>query len=268
MTDTSPGRFAPARRTDFGRHCAEIVTQTSLLSGHLDGADVTVPVPTCPGWNVSQLARHVDGGQRWAREIVATRASEPPSDVALRDLSGATDDDPDILCASLTEAAAALAATLTDAGPAAQMWCPVEGGGSAFYARRFAYETAMHRADAALALGVKFVLDPEVAADAVDEWMELGCLPFHFEVHPWMLELLAPGRTIGLHATDTDAHWLLDLTGDVIAWRRADEQAVAEIRAPVTDLLLTIYRRRPVAGLDVTGDAKLVDFWLERVAFG
>jgi hypothetical protein len=58
------------------------------------------------------------------------------------------------------------------------------------------------------------------------------------------------------------------LTGDVIAWRRADERATAEIWAPVTDLLLAIYRRRPVAGLDVKGDAKLVDFWLERVGFG
>jgi hypothetical protein len=115
---------------------------------------------------------------------------------------------------------------------------------------------------------VQYTLAPGVAADGIDEWMELGCMPFHFEVHPWMRELLAPDRTIGLHATDTDAHWLLDLTGDVIAWQRADEQAAAEIRAPVTDLLLTIYRRRPVAGLDVTGDASLVDFWLERVAFG
>jgi uncharacterized protein (TIGR03083 family) len=253
---------------DFDRHCAEIVTQTSLLIDHLDGADVTVPVPTCPGWNVSQLARHVDGGQRWVREIVATRASEPPSDLALRDLSGATNDRPEILSASLTEAAAALKATLSEAGPDAQMWCPVDAGGSRFYARRFAYETALHRADAALALGVGYTLEPDVAADAVDEWMELGCLPFHFDVHPWMRELLAPGRTIALHATDTDAHWLLDLTGDVIAWRRADEPAAAEVWAPVTDLLLMIYRRRPVAGLDVTGDAKLVDFWLERVAFG
>jgi uncharacterized protein (TIGR03083 family) len=254
---------------DFDRHCAEIVTQTSLLIGHLDGADVTMPVPSCPGWNVSQLARHVDGGQRWAREIVATRASEPPSDAALRDLSGATNDHPDTLAASLAEAAAALAGTLAEAGPDAQMWCPVGGGGSAFYARRFAYETAMHRADAALALGAEYTLDPDIAADAVDEWMELGCLPFHFDVHPWMRELLAPGRTIGLHATDADAHWLLDLTGDIIAWRRADEPAVAEIRAPVTDLLLMIYRRGPVGtGLDVTGDARLVDFWLERVAFG
>ena len=48
----------------FDRHCAEIVAQTALLIGHLDGADLTVPVPTCPGWNVSQLARHIDGGQR------------------------------------------------------------------------------------------------------------------------------------------------------------------------------------------------------------
>ena len=253
---------------DFERHCAEIVTQTSLLIGHLDGADLTVPVPTCPGWNVSQLARHIDGGQRWAREIVATRASEPPSDVALRDLSGATNDDQLTLSTSLTEAAAALAATLMEAGPDAQMWCPVGDGGSAFYARRFTHETALHRADAALALGVGYTLDPHVAADGIDEWMELGCLPFHFEVHPWMRELLAPGRRIGLHATDTDAHWLLDLTGDVIAWWRADEPAAADIRAPVTDLLLTIYRRRPAAGLDIIGDAKLVDFWLERVAFG
>jgi uncharacterized protein (TIGR03083 family) len=252
----------------FEKHCAEIVTQTSLMIGHLNDADVTVPVPTCPGWNVSQLARHVDGGQRWAREIVAARAAAPPSDVALRDLSGATDDDPAALSASLAEAAAALAATLTQAGPHAQMWCPLDGGGSAFYARRFAHETAMHRADAALALGLGYTLEPDFAADGIDEWMELGCMPFHFEVHPWMRELLAPGRTIGLHATDTDGHWLLDLTGDVIAWRRADWRAAAEVRAPVTDLLLTICRRRPVAGLDIIGDAKLVDFWLDRVAFG
>jgi hypothetical protein len=38
-----------------------------------------------------------------------------------------------------------------------------------FYARRFVYETPMHRADAALALGVEYALDPDIAADAVDE---------------------------------------------------------------------------------------------------
>jgi uncharacterized protein (TIGR03083 family) len=252
----------------FDRHGVEITSQTALLAGHLDGADVTAPVPSCPGWNVSQLCRHVDGGLRWANEIVATHAAEPPPDVALRDLSAATHDDAAQIAASLREAAAVLVATLQGAGPAAQMWCPVPGGGTAFYARRFAHETTIHRADAALAIGIPFELDADVACDGVEEWLELGSLPFHFDVHPRMRELLGPDRVIGLHATDTGDRWLLDLTGDVISWRRSDEPAAADLRGPVTDLLLALYRRVPVAVLEVTGDAGLVDFWLERVGFG
>jgi hypothetical protein len=126
----------------------------------------------------------------------------------------------------------------------------------------------VQRADAALALRQPYLLEPDVAADTVDEWTELGSLPFHFEVHPWMRELLAPDRTIGLNATDIDAHWLLDLTGQAIAWRRSDQPPAAEIRAPVTELLLAVYQRRSITGLDITGDGKLVDFWLERVGFG
>jgi hypothetical protein len=40
--------------------------------------------------------------------------------------------------------------------------------------------------------------------------------------------------------------------------------------APLTDLLLVIYRRRPVhgEGIDIPGDEQLLDFWLERVNVG
>lgn len=255
---------------DYERHCAEIAAQTALLNEYIDDADLSLSVASCPGWNVSQLLRHVDGGLRWAAEIVATRATAPPPDVALRDLSGFTDEDPTRLSQSLTEAAERLKGILTAAGPDAQMWCPVDDGGSAFYARRFAPETAIHRADAAIALGIDYVLDTDVAADGVDEWLELGSLPFHFDVHPWMRELLAPDRTIGLHATDADVDWQLDFTGDVIAWRRCNAASSAGLQGSVTDLLLTIYRRMPVESghIGVTGDAALVDFWLERVGFG
>ncbi len=36
------------------------------------------------------------------------------------------------------------------------------------------------------------------------------------------------------------------------------------------DLLLIIYKRRPArsAGVEILGDEKLLDFWLERVSFG
>jgi hypothetical protein len=39
---------------------------------------------------------------------------------------------------------------------------------------------------------------------------------------------------------------------------------------PVTDILLTMYRRVPLGcgRIEVIGDAGLVDFWLERVSFG
>ena len=70
--------------------------------------------------------------------------------------------------------------------------------------------------------------------------------------------------------TDTGTGWLLDLTGNASAGRRSVEQGAAAQRAPVTELLLPLYRRIPVdAGrVEVTGDAELVDFWLERVGFG
>lgn len=259
----------------FDRMCAEIVTQTGLLASRIEGADLTVPVRSCPGWNVGQLLRHLGGGQRWAAEMVRTRATEALPDAHFRDLTPYADEDPAVVGPWLTESAAELAEALRGAGPEARVWTPpVPQETAAFYARRFAHETALHRADATLALGAEFTLDQEVALDAVDEWMELGSLPFHFEVHPWMRELLGPGRTLHLHATDTApeamAEWVVDLTGEVITWRRAHEKAAVAVRGPLTELLLLVYKRRPAHGgeTEVLGDAKLLDFWLERVSFG
>jgi hypothetical protein len=134
------------------------------------------------------------------------------------------------------------------------------------------HEVTVHRADATLAAGLPYEVAPEVAADAVDEWLEIvewaqRTLPDD-EVHG----LRGPLRTIHLHATDTapelHAEWVLDLTGDVITWRRAHEKSAVAVRGPITELLLLIYRRRSPDGLDVLGDAELLSFWLERVAFG
>ncbi len=47
-------------------------------------------------------------------------------------------------------------------------------------------------------------------------------------------------------------------------------KATVAVRAPLTDLLLLIYKRRPARGegIEVFGDADLLGFWLERVSFG
>ncbi|MFD9959250.1 maleylpyruvate isomerase family mycothiol-dependent enzyme [Amycolatopsis sp. NPDC058986] len=261
-------------RLSYERYCAEIVTQTSLLVASLKDADLTTDVPSCPEWNVGQLLRHLGGVQRWAETLVRTRATEPIPEGG-RDLAAYTDEDPAVVGPWLAEGAERLAETLRAAGPGTPVWTPVPDYGTTdFFVRRFTHETAIHRADATLALGLKYELDKEVAVDGIDEWMELGSLPLHFEVHPWMRELLGPGRTLHFHATDTppeaNAEWVVDLTGDVITWRRAHEKSAVAVRGPVTELLLAIYKRRPITDgpFKIFGDTELLDFWLERVDFG
>jgi uncharacterized protein (TIGR03083 family) len=253
----------------------EIVTQIGLLTSTIKGADLTVPVPSCPGWNVGQLLRHLGGAHQWVDEIVRTRADERPDDEFFRDLSAYANEDPDVVGPWLTDGAARLAETLKAAGPGAQVWnYPFLGGDASFYSRRMAHETVMHRADATLALGAEYILDAEVALDSVDEWMHLGSLPAMLEFQPEKRELLGHGHTLHFHATDTapelTAEWLVDLTGDNLAWRRAHEKATVAVRAPLTDLLLIIYRRKTVeqADAEVLGDKAVFDNWLEMVSFG
>ena len=201
-------------------------------------------VPSCPGWNVGQLVRHVDGGHRWVTEMVSTLADEPASDTSFRDLSVFTDEDPALLGPILTEGAELLAATLGETDPDAPMWTPTPHGTAGFYARRFAHETAMHRADAELALRADFALDAELAVDGIEEWLELGSTTFSFRNSP------ADAGTARSWSHHRPAHRRLcgelggRLTGDAIEWRRGVEDAAVSVTGLVTDLLLVIYERR------------------------
>jgi uncharacterized protein (TIGR03083 family) len=273
---TAEPTTAPARAgLSYDQYCDQIETQSGLAAAALAAladADLTAAVPSCPGWNVGQLVRHLGGAQRWATEIVTSRAGEPVPDNHFRDLGAYAREDPAVVGPWLMEGGRELAGALRAAGSAAPLWTPVPGGTTVFYARRFTYETALHRADAVLALGQDFALDPAVAIDGVDEWLTLGALPMHFEFHPRVRELFGPGRTLHLHATDTGpdaaAEWVIDLTGEVITWHRAHRKAAVAVRGPVTELLLMLYRRRPPgARTEVLGDGELLSFFLDRMSF-
>lgn len=256
---------------EFERHCDLIVEQAELLAGHLGGGkDLGREVPSCPGWNVGQLVRHVGGAHREAT-VIATTGEAPPDDEFrdptqwYADPSGWTDEAIRELAGWIVDGARVLAETLRSAGPDVPIKMPIDEPTTRFTARRMAHETAMHRADAALALDVPFELDPEVATDGIDEWMELGALPFHFEVHPWMRELLAPGRTLKFAAPEES--WVVDLTGDVICWRHSAEPTAVTVRGPLTELLLHLYKRSDEQ-IEVDGDKDLLGFYRERVSFG
>ncbi|MBB5119370.1 hypothetical protein AF335_20850 [Streptomyces eurocidicus] len=274
MNPSSPGSV----RDRYERHCAEVVHQTGLLRRHLSGADPASPVPSCPGWDLGRLLRHLGATHRWAGTVVRTRATRPVPDTEVdhppeRPGEGAAE-----LGAWLAEGAERLAGALRTAGPDAPMWTAGPGGTSGFWARRMAYETVVHRADAALTVGAEFTVGAEVALDALDEWMEFGVLPEAVDPGSGKPGLRAPGRVLRFHATDAPAHtpgeWLIDLTGAAATWRRtarpagAGADAVASARGPLADLLLFVYRRPVPAGrVEVTGDAPLLDRWRRRAGF-
>lgn len=265
-------------RLGHPRNCDQITVQADQLATHLKDADLSRPVPSCPGWTVNQLVRHLGHGYRWAETTIRTRAAAPPRDTEMRDLTAYVDEDPAVLAPWLREGAAALADALRDAGPDAPVWTPLPEETSGFFARRFAHESLIHRADAALALGIDFtVTDEAVAVDAVDEWMELGTHPLQLQFHPEKRELLSRGSTLRFLATDAPpvarADWLVDLRGDALAWRRtADDPGKPDVTVtgPLTELILTLYRRRPpgTPTTEVTGDAALLAHWLDRNGFG
>lgn len=257
----------------FDRLRAEILTQTDLLRSHVKGADLRVPVPSCPGWNLGQLLRHLGWAHRWAETIVRARSPEAVSHTRLDDVAGYADEDVAVVGPWLAEGAELLVAALRDAGPGAVVWTPVPGETSpAFWARRMTHETVVHRADATLAAGGEFTVDHDVAVDGLDEWMSFGSVPEAFAPGPGVPALLGPGRTLSFRATGgapgAGACRRVDLTGDVPVCSRDREEAAVVASAPPADLLLFLYGRPTVGGgPEVSGDAALLELWRERTGF-
>jgi hypothetical protein len=136
------------------------------------------------------------------------------------------------------------------------------------------HEITVHRADAALAAGLPYEVAPEVAADAIDEWLQIVEYVQRTEPQDVVGELVGRGSSIHLHATDTgpdlNAEWVVELTEDGVHWRRGHEKATVALRGPLTPVLLAFYRRLPLDAkeLEVLGERELLEFWLERATFG
>ncbi|WP_165984006.1 maleylpyruvate isomerase family mycothiol-dependent enzyme [Streptomyces sp. YIM 98790] len=205
----------------YDRYCHEVTAQAALLDGLLAGAPPQTPVPTCPGWTLAELSVHIRGNLATLEQAVRGSA---PGEVPPR----------------LADCAERFAAAFRSAGAeaVAEAWGLKQPARS--WARRAAHDLAVHRADAALALGAPFELAGDLAADGLDELLDM----FAGQDLPGLRELA--GQTLHLHATDADdAEWLITFTPPGFTWRRAHEKAATAVRAPLTSLLLLCYRRRP-----------------------
>ena len=157
---------------DAERYVAEIEASTAGLAEILAEYDQSLPIPTCPEWTLRQLVTHVGRAHRWAAEITRTRSDAFIPFRAVPD--GKLPDDRAEQPAWLRAGAARIVDAVREAG-SDLVWSftgPVPAG---FWIRRMAHETLVHRADAQLAAGAEPepVIEAEVAADAIDEWLML-----------------------------------------------------------------------------------------------
>ncbi|KOV66101.1 maleylpyruvate isomerase family mycothiol-dependent enzyme [Streptomyces sp. MMG1121] len=258
------------------RYCDEIAHQVEQLRSVLtSGADLSATVPTCPEWSLEDLVRHTGGALRWVDTLVRTRAQEnvPPERVPL---AGGPEERGDAAALDkwLAETGELVVGALREAGPDATVWAWAGVLNAGFWARRMAHEITVHRADATLAAGLPYEVAPDIAADALDEWLQIVEWAQRTMPKDPARDLVRPDSTIHLHATDTEpalnAEWLIDLGQEAITWRRGHEKATVALRGPLTSVLLAFYRRLPLdsPGLEVLGERELLEFWLERATFG
>jgi uncharacterized protein (TIGR03083 family) len=236
---------------------AEVMALAALYDGR---SDLSTPVPSCPDWTLRGLADHVGGVHRWAAHHVKTYAPERVSAASLGIEFAASD-------AEVADWLRAGAAVLEDAFGPADGDVPMWGWGAdkhaRFWPRRMLHETAVHRADAALALGLPFDLDPAVAADGVDELLDN--LPHAAYFSPTVEELKGDGQVLSFESSDGGAAWAVTLGPDGYTWAREQAQSPdATLRADGADLLLVLYGRRSAddPAVTVAGDRAVLDHWL------
>ncbi len=213
------------------------------------------PVPTCPGWNVSQLLRHLGYIHRWAARYVAERL---PGRVAEADelaiLSGGPADA--ALLAWAGDGHRALVAALRAAPPDLGCWTFLPAASSlAFWARRQLHETTIHRVDLEAAAGRGSAVAPIVAADGIDE------LLMGFAARSGRLSW-EPGGSLSVHATDVPGDWIIRM-GDRgrLAVTLGPAAAATAVAGPASALYRLLWNRRDREGLAVRGDPRLLDRW-------
>lgn len=217
-----------------------------VADGHLDRA-----VPTCGDWNVARLVAHT---ARVFAFVEATRAAGAV-DAPVR--APAPDEDEGVLDA-LQLAGDELSAGLRSADDGDPVWSWTDDRTAAFWCRRVAFETTLHRVDAELAVGIEPTpIDPALAADGIDEWMTTYAVPDGRGPEPQ----IDGDASVHLHCTDTDGEWMLRWTAGQVSLTREHGKGDVAARGPAWQLLLACYGRTDPAAddtIDVFGDAALL----------
>ena len=147
------------RSADYVSHLDRELTAYAAALGAAVTSPVLLdrPIPACPGWNARDLTHHLISVHAWVAQALlggGDNKPEMPEDKAL--LRGFS-------------ASATFLREVLDAPGDTACWTFTEARTVIFWQRRQSHENAIHRWDLESALGHDGQLDPDLAADGIDE---------------------------------------------------------------------------------------------------
>jgi hypothetical protein len=242
-----------------------------LASMPADALDA--PVPSVEGWTLEAVVRHTGKVHQWVTAVL-----DAPLDADLGALASGVagmPKGPDCLPA-YREALEGVVASLARRDPDEAVASFTGPADVRFWCRRQAHEVTIHRHDAADAVAAAggpapAGIEPVVAGDGIDEWARVFvAVRWQQRFGTFPDSLL--GRSFHVHGTDDPAppdgaEWLLSFDQAGCTVEATHAKGDAALRGPAHDLLLAMWRRRPLASIEVVGDRDAAEAFVDTLRF-
>jgi uncharacterized protein (TIGR03083 family) len=247
---------------DIRSHIEALQVDGERLATAAASAGLDAKVPACPDWVVRDLLQHLSGVHRWA-------ALNVTHGTATSDQTAAAFDPPDDdeLLAWFRAGHASLGRALSEADPAVEAFTFLPAPSPlAFWARRQAHETAIHRADAESAGGRISAFPVEFAVDGIDELLG-GFMSRSGDRLP-----VESPVSLGVIADDAGRGWTMRINpGDASCSpgvaspdRAGDATVTATVRGSASDLYLFLWNRLDRDAISFDGDPAVLDLWRDN----
>lgn len=251
------------------------------------------PIPSCPGWTMNELLSHASNTiNGW----FAYNAAREPDDLGMGSGFRSAPPEPEgwaARVAHLRDGARHFADFVHTTDLDRPVWTfDLPMGRARFWLLRAATESAIHRWDAEGVVGGQTKMPADLAAASVDETLR-GLWRFVYRETTGggrglfaSITIPRPPASLGIHATDSRARWLLQADATERTYEVISDGAMPEtvVSGEGHELVLFLWGRngtlapsgelgpnglpaypgatvRNATGLSVSGDAGLVDAW-------
>jgi uncharacterized protein (TIGR03083 family) len=244
---------------ELAAYIEALATEGNRLADTASELDIASPIPTCPGWVLRDLIRHLGGVHRWAGAHVRDRLTSFLRVDDFEALVGPWPADSelvawyrselDLLIHSLRSAPVDIecAVFLKSTSPLAH------------WARRQAHETAIHRADVESILDRRTSVDTDFALDGIDELVDC------FVPRPFMRLRSEVPLTLGIAPDDGDRFWALSISEEPVQVTKVISACDCVVAGRASDIYFALWNRSGDHGIRISGDGAVRDLFRSKI---